>query len=89
MINYARLYHKLVGDIADAIYDLEHPKDSAEKTNSIVLEKLIASITEAEEMYLDMCEETYPNGEDLEENDPDYEEYDDDTEFDDEEESEE
>ena len=89
MINYARLYHKLVRDIADAIYTLEHPKDTPENINSAVLKKLIDSVTEAEEMYLDMCEEAYPNVEDLEENQEDYEEYDDDTDFEDKEENEE
>jgi len=77
MINYARLYHKVVRDIGDAIYTIEHSKDTAENINSEVLDILIRSVHEAEEMYLDMCEEAYPNGEDLEENDPDYEEYDD------------
>ena len=77
MINYARLYHKLVRDIGDAIYAIEHPKGTPEDINSEVLDMLIASVHEAEEMYLDMCEEAYPNGEDLEENQEDYEEYED------------
>ena len=77
MINYARLYHKLARDIGDAIYTIEHPKDTAENINSQVLDLLIKSITEAEEMYLDMCEEAYPNGEDLEENQEDFEEFED------------
>ncbi len=66
MINYEKLYHKLVRDIGDAIYILEHSKEPAHKINADVLEKLIAAVTEAEEMYLDMCEEAFPNGEDLE-----------------------
>ena len=71
MINYERLYHKVVRDIGDAIYTIEHSEDSAESIKSQVLDMLIQSISEAEDMYLDMCEEAYPDGEDLEQEDED------------------
>ena len=60
MLDYKRLYHKLFGDITAVIFALE------EDPNCDVIERLKQSQIEAEEMYLDLCEEVYPNGEDLE-----------------------
>ncbi len=71
MISYKRLYGKLFRDITQIIF--EHENDSPE-----IIEKLKQSQIEAEEMYLDMCEEAFPNGEDLG-RDYDDEEFDDET----------
>lgn len=58
MISYKKLYHKLYNDMTDIIFDYENQ-------NSDIIERLKQSQIEAEEMYLDLCEEAYPNGEDL------------------------
>ncbi len=60
MLSYKKLYHKLFNDITDVVFALE--KDP----HFDVLEKLKQSQIEAEDMYLCMCEEAFPNGEDLE-----------------------
>ena len=65
MISYKKLYHKLYNDMTDIIFDYE-------KQNSEIIERLKQSQIEAEEMYLDLCEEAYPNGEDLEFYDEEY-----------------
>ena len=61
MINYQKLYHFLFNQITDSIEILE---DSANDRNK-ALEKLKQAQIDAEEMYLDLCEEEYPDGEDL------------------------
>ena len=43
-----------------------------ENEPSDIIERLKQSQLEAEEMYLDMCEEAFPNGEDLEHDDEDF-----------------
>ena len=65
MISYKKLYHKLYNDMTDIIFDYE-------KQNSEIIERLKQSQIEAEEMYLNLCEEAYPNGEDLEFYDEEY-----------------
>lgn len=66
MISYKKLYHKLFNDITDVIRIIESTNDILSRTHFEALDKLKQSQVEAEEMYLDMCEEAYPNGEDLE-----------------------
>ncbi len=66
MINYKKLYFKLFNDITDAIKIIESTNDILSKTHFDALDKLKQAQIEAEEMYLDMCEEEFPNGEDLE-----------------------
>lgn len=58
MISYKRLYGKLFRDMTQIIFDYE-------EKNPEIVERLKQSQNEAEEMYLDMCEEAFPNGEDL------------------------
>ncbi len=58
MISYKKLYHKLYNDMTDIIFDYE-------KQNSEIIKRLKQSQIEAEEMYLCLCEEAFPNGEDL------------------------
>ena len=58
MISYKRLYGKLFRDMTQIIFDFEDE-------NPEIVERLKQSQIEAEEMYLDMCEEAFPNGEDL------------------------
>ncbi|MBE7023908.1 MAG: hypothetical protein E7412_05510 [Ruminococcaceae bacterium] len=65
MLSYKKLYHKLFNDMTHIIFDYENePSD--------IIERLKQSQLEAEEMYLDMCEEAFPNGEDLEHDDEDF-----------------
>ena len=66
MISYKKLYHKLFNDITDTIRIIESTNDILSRTHFDALDKLKQSQIEAEEMYLDMCEKAYPNGEDLE-----------------------
>jgi len=66
MISYKKLYHKLFNDITDVIRIIESTNDILSRTHFDALDKLKQSQIEAEEMYLDMCEKAYPNGEDLE-----------------------
>ena len=73
MISYKKLYHKLFNDITDVIRIIESTNDILGRTHFEALDKLKQSQIEAEEMYLDMYEEAYPNGEDLEDRD-EYEE---------------
>ena len=58
MISYKRLYGKLFRDITQIIFDFEDK-------NPEIVERLKQSQIEAEEMYLCLCEEAFPNGEDL------------------------
>ena len=58
MISYKRLYGKLFRDITQVIFDFEDK-------NPEIVEKLKQIQIESEELYLDMCEEAFPNGEDL------------------------
>ena len=58
MISYKRLYGKLFRDMTQIIFDYE-------EKNPEIVERLKQSQIEAEEMYLDMCEEAFPNDEDL------------------------
>lgn len=58
MISYKRLYGKLFRDMTQIIFDFEDE-------NPEIVERLKQSQIEAEEMYLDMCEEAFPKGEDL------------------------
>ena len=69
MISYKRLYGKLFRDITQVIFDFEDK-------NPEIVEKLKQIQIESEELYLDMCEEAFPNGEDLG-HDFDEEEFDD------------
>ena len=65
-ISYKKLYHKLFNDITDAIEIIESTNDILSQTHFKALDKLKKAQIEAEDMYLDMCEAEYPNGEDLE-----------------------
>jgi len=76
MLNYKKLYFKLFNDITDAIEILQSPDTDLQKIQADTTDKLINAQLEAEELYLDLCEEAYPNGEDLESNNLDNEEYD-------------
>ncbi len=57
MPNYKELYHKLFNDITDTIELIENTNDILSKTHFEALEKLKKSQSEAEDMYLDMCDE--------------------------------
>lgn len=61
MINYQKLYHFLFNQITDTIEILE----TSEQNQNQALDKLKQAQIDAEEMYLDLCEEEYPDGEDL------------------------
>ena len=76
MINYQKLYHFLFNQITDTIEILE----ASEHNRNQALDKLKQAQIDAEEMYLDLCEEAYPNGEDLGEWWDKEEEYDEDEE---------
>lgn len=75
MVNYKKLYLKLYRDITETIKIIESTNDILSRTHFEALDKLKQSQIEAEEMYLDLCEEAYPNGEDLEEYNQDNEDY--------------
>ena len=66
MLNYKKLYFKLYNDITDAIQILEKNTDNLQAIRADAIDKLTNAQIEAEELYLDLCEEAYPNGEDLE-----------------------
>ena len=76
MLNYKKLYFKLYNDITDAIEILGKETENLQKIRTDAIDKLTNAQIEAEELYLDLCEEAYPNGEDLEFYDEDNEEYD-------------
>ena len=69
MINYKRLYTNLFRNITQIIFDYENEP-------SHIIERLKQAQTEAEELYLSLCEEAFPHGEDLG-HDFDEEEFDD------------
>ena len=61
MPNYKKLYHKLFNDITDTIEIIESTNDILSKTHFDALNKLKQSQCEAEDMYLDMCDEEEEN----------------------------
>ena len=57
MPNYKKLYHKLFNDITDTIRIIESTNDILSKTHFEALNKLKQAQIDAEEMYLDMCDQ--------------------------------
>ncbi len=61
MPDYKKLYHKLFNDITETIEIIENTNDILSKTHFEALNKLKQSQSEAEDMYLDMCDDEKKN----------------------------